>query len=63
MEKYIKRRVEEITSLNAFATGMESKESIFWKLTELVILCESYLGNRELAEYVKKQREKYGTLY
>ena len=57
MKDYIRNRIEEITSPTAYALGMESKESIYWRLTELIVLAESYLGDREFAKEIVQVRD------
>lgn len=60
MEEYIRKRVEEITSPIAYQYGLQTKQSIYWQLNELVSICWRHLKNYELAEEVKKARDEYG---
>lgn len=60
MEEYIRKRVEEITSPIAYQYGLQTKQSIYWQLNELVSISWRHLKNFELAEEVKKARDKYG---
>lgn len=58
MKEYIKKRVWEITNPVAYQYGYETKESIYWRLSELALLAEKQLGDWELAEEIRKTRDK-----
>lgn len=60
MREYVRNRIAAITSPAAYQIGMETKESIYWELSELIMLCWTYMKDYELAEEVRYAREKYG---
>jgi len=59
MRRHLRDRLENITSPVAYQIGMESLDSIYYKLHELVILAETFGIYGYEYEQLKIARQKY----